>query len=96
MKIGHKLKDLRETKNLKQKEVALILGISPVTYNRYESDQRKPSFEIMIMISDYFDVDFAYFFDESYKNQEYYLFAFYNMPLHKLLHQKGHHDDFQG
>ena len=33
---------LRENKQLKQFEVANLLSISPVTYNRYEKGEREP------------------------------------------------------
>ncbi|AIO19252.1 HTH-type transcriptional regulator Xre [Candidatus Izimaplasma bacterium HR1] len=62
MRIGSTLKDLRMKKKLKQKEVADSLGITAVAYNRFENDNRKPSYELLILIADFFEVDVGYFF----------------------------------
>lgn len=43
------LKEYREKKGLTQKEMAEMLGVSVVCYNRYEKHQRKISYELLIM-----------------------------------------------
>lgn len=43
MAIGEKLKELREEKNLSQREVAKALGISQPAYYYFESGDRVPS-----------------------------------------------------
>lgn len=51
-----KLKELRREKHMTQQEVADALGVSQVTYSRYESGEREPSNDMLIALSSYFDV----------------------------------------
>lgn len=43
MKIGHKLKNKRDTKKLSQQEVAEFLDVSQRTYSNFESNKPEPS-----------------------------------------------------
>ena len=45
------LKDLREEKNLTQKEVCTRTGIPYNTYRRYEYDEREPGFAAIISLT---------------------------------------------
>lgn len=54
--IGERLRLLREKQGKQQIEIADALGISRVTYNRYEKDNREPNLETLIKIADYFSV----------------------------------------
>lgn len=56
MSIGKKIEKLRMKKNMTQKELALILGISASSVAMYELDERVPRDEIKKKISNYFDV----------------------------------------
>ena len=60
MKFADRLKELRISKGLSQKELAKLMGVSSSTISMYEQDQREPSFEIEERIADYFNVDLDY------------------------------------
>ena len=51
----NKLKKMRMDKNLTQKELADIIGVTPKYISFLENDQRKPSLNIAIKISDFFE-----------------------------------------
>lgn len=53
---GIRLKQLREEKGLKQEELAQLLSVSPSAIGMYERDYREPSDELLIKISEYFQV----------------------------------------
>ena len=50
------LKILRENNNLKQTELAKKLNISSAAYSNYETGRREPNIEILLKISDLFNV----------------------------------------
>lgn len=54
------LKHLRTEKHLSQLELASILGVGKSIISMYESGHRKPSFEVLESIADYFNVDMDY------------------------------------
>lgn len=54
------LKTLRQSKNVTQKEVAEAIHASERGYQRYELNERKPTFEILIALADYFEVSIDY------------------------------------
>ena len=58
-----KLRFLREYQKLSQREAAQILGIGQATYNRYETGQREPRFQILKNISALFNVSIDYLLD---------------------------------
>ena len=60
MEFADRLKELRISKGLSQKELAKLMGVSSSTISMYEQDQREPSFEIEERIADYFNVDLDY------------------------------------
>ncbi len=57
---GEHLKNLRKSKELTQKQVASILGISERGFQRYELNERKPTYEILVSLADFFDVSLDY------------------------------------
>ena len=54
------LKTLRQSRNVTQKEVAEAIHASERGYQRYELNERKPTFDILIALADYFDVSLDY------------------------------------
>ncbi len=56
MNFSQKIKELRKEKNITQKEIAEILGISPTCYAGYEQGYREPDFKTLKKICIYFDV----------------------------------------
>ena len=57
---GEHLKSLRKVKKVTQKEVARVTGISERHYQDYEADKKKPGFDNLIALADYFDVSLDY------------------------------------
>lgn len=55
-----RLRDLREDKDLTQKEVANILNDSQQHYQLYESGKREPPFYIIILLAKYYGVSIDY------------------------------------
>lgn len=51
-----RLKQIRESKGLSQRQAALGLNLSPSIYNRYENGTREPSNLILLAMADYFGV----------------------------------------
>ncbi|WP_440972163.1 helix-turn-helix domain-containing protein [Megamonas funiformis] len=51
---------LRENKALKQFEVANLLNINPVTYNRYEKGEREPDHKMLKKLAVFFNVSTDY------------------------------------
>lgn len=58
--IGRRIRMLRKEEHIPQKELAVILNISPTTLSMYESDSRIPSDDIKKKIANYFDVSLDY------------------------------------
>ena len=55
-----RLKELRESKGLTQKEVAEIIGYSEVSYARYEKGEREPDISTLCKLAEYFNVTVDY------------------------------------
>lgn len=58
--LGIRLKKLRLEKNITQKGLAAMLGISLRGYQLYESDDGYPGVPGLISLADYFDVSLDY------------------------------------
>ena len=59
-KFNEKLKILRKKKGLTQQEVAEFLEMTQPVYQKWESGNRKPSYENLSMLACIFDVSFDY------------------------------------
>lgn len=57
---NQKLQELRKEKGLLQKEAADMMKISRTAYSNYEQGIRQPSFEILKIICDFYDVTADY------------------------------------
>lgn len=57
---GEKIKELRIQKKLTQKKLAINLGTTERTVQTYEANAKKPSFEALIAIADFFQVSMDY------------------------------------
>jgi len=58
--MNERLKSIRKSKNLTQKEVAENLGITLSAYSNYEQGIREPSINIIIKICKYYNVTADY------------------------------------
>lgn len=59
-----KLKELRKSKKLKQKDIAEKLGISQPAYGNYERGVRQPDIQTLKKLSKIFDVPINYLIDD--------------------------------
>ena len=56
-KMGAFIKTLRKDKNLTQEQLAEVLGVSNRTVSRWETGSNIPDLDMLIILSDYFDVE---------------------------------------
>ena len=67
--IGNIIKQLRTEKEVTQKDLANYLGLTPKMISFYEKEERIPPNDILLKLSDYFDVSTDYLTGKSkYKN----------------------------
>ena len=57
---GEHLKKIRKSRGLTQKQLAADIGASERGIQQYELNERKPAFDILIVLADYFDVSLDY------------------------------------
>ena len=60
--VGARIKGLRESIRLSQKELAEKLGISQSAVNRYENNQSEASYKTLLSYAEYFDVSLDYIY----------------------------------
>lgn len=56
----NRIKLLREEKNMSQKELSTKLGVSEGSISLYENEGRKPSYEILLRLSEIFNCSIDY------------------------------------
>ncbi|MTI47974.1 MAG: helix-turn-helix domain-containing protein [Firmicutes bacterium] len=62
---GKRLKKLRLERNLLQKELARVLGVSNGAIGMWENGKRTPDYELLQNISEYFNVSLDYLIGKS-------------------------------
>ena len=68
--MGDKIKDLREKAGMTQTELAEKLGLSKSVISAYEKGIRNPSFKILPLLAQTFNVTELYFFEKGrFENQ---------------------------
>lgn len=60
-----RLRDLREDHDLKQKDVAALLGICQTVYSRYERGFQNIPLEHLVFLADYYQVSTDYILERS-------------------------------
>ena len=60
--VGKRLRILRETHKLAQKQIADMLDTTQAAIYRYESSRAEPPIRILLWYADYFDVSMDYIF----------------------------------
>jgi len=60
MSFSERLKQLRTSKNLTQKQVYTAINMSEIGYQRYEYGTREPAYNKLIALADFFDVSLDY------------------------------------
>jgi len=59
------LRGLREDRDIKQKDIAKYLNVSQNTYSQYETGVISLTAEILIKLSDYYNVSIDYLLDRT-------------------------------
>jgi transcriptional regulator with XRE-family HTH domain len=68
--IGKQLKELRKRKNITQKELAKVIGVTTGTISHYESRFKNPRYDNLVKISEYFNVTTDFLNGYETKDQE--------------------------
>ena len=59
------LKSIREDRDIRQKEIAAYLNVSQNTYSQYETGVIALTAEVLIKLSDYYQVSIDYLLDRT-------------------------------
>ena len=59
------LRNIREDRDIKQKDIAKVLNVSQNTYSQYETGVISLTAEILIKLSDYYNVSIDYLLDRT-------------------------------
>lgn len=65
-----RLKELRIKKNLRQEDVAQMLGVERSTYTKYESGASRPKNETLIELSNFYNVSVDYILETTDKKEK--------------------------
>ena len=60
-----RITELRQERNILQKDIAIAIGISLRQYQRYEKSEQQPTLSIINKLADYFDVSTDYLLGRS-------------------------------
>lgn len=60
-----RLRDLREDHDLKQKDIAKLLGIHQTVYSRYERGFQNLPLEFLVFLADYYKVSTDYILERT-------------------------------
>ncbi|MBO5327372.1 MAG: helix-turn-helix transcriptional regulator [Clostridia bacterium] len=63
-----RLRDLREDHDLKQEDIASMLGIQQTVYSRYERGFQNIPLEHLVKLADYYGVSIDYIFERENKS----------------------------
>ena len=66
---AERIKQLRKKKGISQSELAELIGVKTNTVSTWERGTRKPDFEALNLLSDYFEVSFEYILGSSDKEE---------------------------
>lgn len=57
---GSRLKEIRKSKGITQKQLASAIGASERGIQNYELNERKPAYDVLLALADYFEVSLDY------------------------------------
>ena len=66
---AERIKQLRKKKVISQSELAALVGVKNNTVSTWKRGTRKPAFEALNLLSDYFEVSFEYILGSSDKEE---------------------------
>lgn len=85
IQVGNRIKEIRKSKGLSQRDVATKLHMAFSTYSNYENNNREPNFETLKRIADVLDVSVAQLInDETVADEETSLFQMMTDYLDEL------------
>ncbi|MBR6771452.1 MAG: helix-turn-helix transcriptional regulator [Lachnospiraceae bacterium] len=70
MEVGKRIKELRQSHHLKQKDLGLQLGLTGAMISLYETGKRTPPADILTKLAQIFDVSVDYLLDSPRKITE--------------------------
>lgn len=70
MSLGNRLRELRMSKGVNQKEVAKMLNVDRSTYGKYETGDSSPDYDKLTKLADYFSVTIDYLLGRSEDKQK--------------------------
>lgn len=59
------LRDIREDRDIRQKDIAAVLNVSQNTYSQYETGVISLTAEVLIKLADYYGVSIDYLLDRT-------------------------------
>lgn len=65
IKFAERLRELRVERHITQREMAEFLGINTRVYQCYEGDDRRPNYEKLVALADFFQVSVDYLIGHS-------------------------------
>ena len=68
---AQRLRELREAREMTQREIADLLGLTPKAIGFYEQGQREPAQEALLKLSDIFDVSVDYLLGKTDNKKSY-------------------------
>ena len=71
MLFSERLVLLRKSRSLTQKQLASEMQLSELAIQHYEAQRRKPAFDVLIALADFFDVSLDYLVGRSDDPQRY-------------------------
>ena len=60
MSFPERLLSLRKSRNLTQKQLATEMQLSELAIQHYEAQRRKPAYDVLLALADFFDVSLDY------------------------------------
>lgn len=69
-KLGDRIRNLRDSEDIQQVDFAKKIGVSNVVLSRYESGERRPDYDTLLRIADFFDVTTDYLLGKTDKPKE--------------------------
>lgn len=60
MSFAERLIMLRQSRGITQRQLAAGIGVSEIAIQNYENSRRKPTFDILIALADYYDISLDY------------------------------------
>lgn len=64
--LSSRLKELRLNKNLRQEQVAKLIGVNKSAISAYENDLRQPSFDILVRLANLYRVSTDYLLGQTH------------------------------